>query len=87
MRRKRLLVGIDVFMIAASWSIGVLDRFAGGICRRSAAWRHVGVIGPVLAAISLGPVGRRAMSGRIGRNHRFDAAGNGSDGRLGAIAQ
>jgi predicted MFS family arabinose efflux permease len=31
---------------------------------------------PAIAAISLGIVGRRAMSCRVGRNHRFDAAGN-----------
>jgi hypothetical protein len=35
-----------------------------------------GIIGPAIGAISLGLVGRRAMSGRIGRNHRFEAAGN-----------
>ena len=34
------------------------------------------LITPAIAAISLGLVGRRAMSSRIGRNHRFDAAGN-----------
>ena len=31
------------------------------------------IIGPAIAAISLGLVGRRAMSGRIGRNERFNA--------------
>jgi MFS family permease len=35
-----------------------------------------GIVTPAIAAISLGLVGRRAMSSRTGRNYRFDAAGN-----------
>src|SRR5947209_13730034 len=35
-----------------------------------------GVLTPAIAAISLGLVGRRAMSARAGRNYRFDAIGN-----------
>jgi MFS family permease len=35
-----------------------------------------GLVMPAVAAISLGLVGRRAMSARTGRNYRFDAAGN-----------
>ena len=35
-----------------------------------------GIIGPAITAISLGLVGRRAMSCRIGRNNRFSGAGN-----------
>lgn len=35
-----------------------------------------GFVGPAIAAMSLGIVGRRAMSARTGRNYRFEAAGN-----------
>jgi MFS family permease len=35
-----------------------------------------GIVTPTIAAISLGLVGRRAMSLRTGRNYRFNAAGN-----------
>jgi MFS family permease len=35
-----------------------------------------GIVTPAIAAISLGLVGRRAMSVRTGRNYRFDAFGN-----------
>jgi hypothetical protein len=35
-----------------------------------------GIMAPAIAAISLGLVGRRAMSARTGRNYGFDAAGN-----------
>ena len=35
-----------------------------------------GIVGPPIAAISLGIVGRRCLSVRIGRNNRFSGAGN-----------
>jgi MFS family permease len=35
-----------------------------------------GIVGPAIAAISLGLAGRRGMSSRVGRNFRFAAAGN-----------
>jgi Major Facilitator Superfamily len=35
-----------------------------------------GIIGPAISAISLGIGGQRALSGRTGRNHRFQGAGN-----------
>src|SRR5207244_12679989 len=35
-----------------------------------------GLVGPAIAAISLGIAGRHAMSSRIGRNYRFAGAGN-----------
>src|SRR5262249_56586846 len=35
-----------------------------------------GIVTPAIAAISLGLVGRRAMSVRTGRNYQFNAAGN-----------
>lgn len=35
-----------------------------------------GVIRPALAAVGLGLVGHGALSGRLGRNHRYDAFGN-----------
>lgn len=35
-----------------------------------------GIIGPAVAAISLGIVGQHAMACRTGRNHRFQGAGN-----------
>ena len=41
-----------------------------------------GIIGPAVAAISLGIVGQRAMSGRTGRNNRFQGAGNAATAML-----
>jgi MFS family permease len=47
-----------------------------------------GIITPAIAAISLGLVGRGAMSARTGRNNAFDAAGNAlTAGAMGAAGQ
>ena len=47
-----------------------------------------GIVTPAIAAISLGLVGRSAMSARTGRNNAFDAAGNAlTAGVMGAAGQ
>jgi MFS family permease len=47
-----------------------------------------GIVTPAIAAISLGLVGRRAMSVRTGRNYRFNAAGNAlTAGLMGLVGQ
>ncbi len=47
-----------------------------------------GIVTPAIAAISLGLVGRGAMSVRTGRNNAFDAAGNAlTAGAMGAAGQ
>ncbi len=47
-----------------------------------------GIVTPAIAAISLGLVGRGAMSARTGRNNAFDAAGNAlTAGAMGAAGQ
>jgi MFS family permease len=47
-----------------------------------------GIVTPAIAAISLGLVGRGAMSARTGRNNAYDAAGNAlTAGAMGAAGQ
>jgi MFS family permease len=47
-----------------------------------------GIVTPAIAAISLGLVGRGAMSARTGRNNAFDSAGNAlTAGAMGAAGQ
>jgi len=88
-RRKRLLVALGILMIGASAILLALWPnlpvvFAAEILHGATG----GIIGPAIGAISLGLVGRRAMSARIGRNQRFDAAGNAlTAAGLGVIAQ
>ncbi|MDE2068868.1 MAG: MFS transporter [Bradyrhizobium sp.] len=76
-RSKRALIAVGIIMIAGAALIlalrpTVLFVVVAEILHGATA----GVMTPAIAAISLGIVGRRAMSCRIGRNHRFDAAGN-----------
>src|ERR1051326_2049272 len=76
-RWKRALAAAGILMIAASALILALAPsvplvFFAEVLHGLTA----GIVPPAIAAISLGIVGRRAMSARTGRNYRFDAAGN-----------
>ena len=76
-RWKRGLVAIGIGMICVSALTFALVPtlpllFAAEILHGLAG----GIVTPAIAAISLGLVGRRAMSSRTGRNYRFDAFGN-----------
>jgi len=86
---KRGLAAIGILTIAASalilafaptfvlvFSAEILHGITGGI------------VTPAIAAISLGLVGRGAMSARTGRNNAYDAAGNAlTAGAMGAAGQ
>jgi MFS family permease len=85
---KRLVLALGAAMVAASalilaaWPNFVLIMIAEILHGATA-----GLIGPAIAAISLGLVGRRAMAARVGRNYRFDATGNAlTAAALGALA-
>jgi len=72
MRRKRLLIAVGTLMIAASAVLLALSRDFPAVFAAEVLHGATGaIIGPAIAAVSLGLVGRRAMSGRIGRNRRF----------------
>lgn len=76
-RRKRLLVAIGILMIAVSAILLALwPNFRIVFVAEILHGATGGIIGPAIGAISLGLVGRRAMAARVGRNQRFDAAGN-----------
>jgi hypothetical protein len=74
---KRAMAAIGILMVCGSALIFAIAPlyplvFTAEILHGLAS----GLIGPSIAAISLGLVGRKAMSSRTGRNYRFDAAGN-----------
>ncbi|TMJ94731.1 MAG: MFS transporter [Alphaproteobacteria bacterium] len=76
-RWKRALAASGFVLIAAAALILALWPdfslvFVAEILHGSSA----GLVGPAIAAISLGIAGRHAMSSRIGRNYRFAGAGN-----------
>ena len=76
-RWKRALAASGFVLIAAAALILALRPgfslvFVAEILHGSSA----GLVGPAIAAISLGIAGRHGMSSRIGRNYRFAGAGN-----------
>jgi MFS family permease len=74
---KRGLAAIGIGMIGASALILALaPTFALVFLAEILHGLSAGIVTPAIAAISLGLVGRGAMSARTGRNHRFDALGN-----------
>jgi Major Facilitator Superfamily len=76
-RWKRGLAAIGIGMICVSALIlALMPSFALVFFAEILHGLTAGIVTPAIAAISLGLVGRRAMSLRTGRNYRFDAAGN-----------
>ena len=76
-RWKRGLAAAAILAIAtAALILALYPSFAFVIAAEVLHGLTAGVLGPAIAAISLGLVGRRAMASRVGRNHRFNAAGN-----------
>jgi MFS family permease len=86
---KRGLATIGIVMIAVSALILALaPTFVLVFTAEILHGITGGIITPAIAAISLGLVGRGAMSARTGRNNAFDAAGNAlTAGAMGAAGQ
>jgi MFS family permease len=74
---KRGLVAIGIGMIGVSALIlALVPTFVLVFLAEILHGLSGGIVTPAVAAISLGLVGRGAMSARTGRNYRFDALGN-----------
>lgn len=74
---KRGLVAIGIAMIGtAALILAIKPDFPWVFLAEVLHGSTGGVITPAIAAISLGLVGRQAMSVRTGRNYRFSAGGN-----------
>ena len=74
---KRGLAAIGIVAIgAAALVLAFLPSFLAVLSAEILHGATAGIITPAIAAISLGLVGRRAMSVRAGRNYRYAAAGN-----------
>jgi MFS family permease len=77
LRWKRGLAAIGIGMICVSALIlALMPSFALVFFAEILHGLTAGIVTPAIAAISLGLVGRRAMSVRTGRNYQFNAAGN-----------
>jgi MFS family permease len=76
-RAKRGLAATGIAMIAsAAVILAAHPTFVFVVAAEVLHGLTAGILGPAVAAISLGLVGRHAMATRVGRNHRFNAAGN-----------
>ncbi|MGC1587006.1 MAG: MFS transporter [Rhodomicrobium sp.] len=76
-RWKRALAAAGILMIAGAALIFALrPTFTFVFIAEILHGVSGGIVGPPIAAISLGIVGRRCLSVRIGRNNRFSGAGN-----------
>ena len=74
---KRALLAVGISMICASALIlALVPTFVLVFAAEVLHGLSAGLITPAIGAISLGLVGRRAMSTRTGRNYRFEAAGD-----------
>lgn len=74
---KRAVAAVGISMICLSALIlALIPTFTLVFVAEALHGVSAGIVTPAIAAISLGLVGRRAMSARAGRNYRFDAFGN-----------
>ncbi|MBV9750784.1 MAG: MFS transporter [Acetobacteraceae bacterium] len=76
-RAKRVLLGASLILIAVGALIfAFFPSFLFVMVAEVVHGSTGGVTKPALAAIGLGLVGHRALSRRLGRNHRYDSFGN-----------
>src|SRR5438132_2766573 len=76
-RSKRLLIGFAILTIALGALILAVQPSVPFVLAAQLLTGVVsGVLGPSIAAVTVGLVGHSRMAERIGRNHRFDSAGN-----------
>ena len=78
-RSARLIAGLAVTAICLSaLALAVWPTFSVVMASRMLHAAGSCVLGPVIAAISLGLVGHAGLGGRLGRNARFASIGNGA---------
>jgi MFS family permease len=76
-RWKRALIAVGIAAIgAAALVLAITSNFVAVLAALLLQGVTAGIVTPAIGAISLGLVGRRAMSVRTGRNYRFAAAGH-----------
>lgn len=85
--KRALLVAAAVAVTLSSISLPLVDGFAPVVIGQSVAAVAAAVFAPAIAAISLGIVGSKLFTRRVGRNEAFNHAGNAvSAGLAGVLA-
>lgn len=86
-RAKRLvMIGAALLVSLASLALPLLPAFAPVAITQGVAHAASAVFPPALAAVSLGIVGSRAFTARIGRNESFNHAGNATAAAITGLA-
>jgi MFS family permease len=86
-RAKRLvMIGAAAIVTLASLVLPLVPRFWPVATSQGIANAAEVVFGPALAAVSLGIVGHRGFTARIGRNESFNHAGNAAAAAVAGIA-
>jgi MFS family permease len=86
-RAKRLvMIGAAAIVTLASLVLPLVPRFWPVATSQGIANAAEVVFGPALAAVSLGIVGHRGFTARIGRNESFNHAGNAAAAAIAGIA-
>jgi MFS family permease len=84
---KRGLAAVGIVLIGvAALILALAPNFFAAFLAQILQGATAGIITPVIGAISLGLVGRRAMSVRTGRNYRYSAAGHAVTAALMGVA-
>lgn len=74
--KRALIVGAVVLIGGGAVSLAVWPAPLLVLGTQAILGMTGSVLGPAVAAVTLGLVGHRRMAERLGRNHRFDSAGN-----------
>jgi MFS family permease len=74
--KRALAASGFVLIAAAAFILALRPDFSLVFVAEILHGASAGLVGPAIAAISLGIAGRHGMSSRIGRNYRFAGAGN-----------
>jgi MFS family permease len=74
--KRALMVAAAIVVTAACLALPLIHRFELVAATQALAACAAAIFPPAIAAVTLGTVGPRAFTGRIGRNEAFNHAGN-----------
>ncbi len=83
--KRALMVAAAIVVTAACLALPLIHRFELVAATQALAACAAAIFPPAIAAVTLGTVGPRAFTGRIGRNEAFNHAGNATAAAIAAV--
>jgi MFS family permease len=83
--KRALMVSAAIVVTAACLALPLIHRFELVAATQALAACAGAIFPPAIAAVTLGTVGPRAFTGRIGRNEAFNHAGNATAAAIAAV--